>query len=169
MLPTGDISGGNVPECNEYVENEVDRSWPGLHSMNTSQTMRSRDVVAQAATHRLIAREPLREAVMRSGRLTQAIAGSNDEVGRTADPPSKLRTWTEDTTMLYDKQCLQRVQRDTTEGRCLEEVCGKNMLDVCCDLAPYATSRWLKLKPDRENVVHSGTGSIISGTNATPH
>ena len=68
---------------------------------------------------------------MRSRRLTQAIAGSNDEVGRTADPPSKLKTWTEYTTMTEDKQCLQRVQRDTTEGRCLEEGCGKNMLDDC--------------------------------------
>ena len=68
---------------------------------------------------------------MRSRRLTQDIAGSNDEVGRTADPPSKLKTWTEDTTMTEDKQCLQRVQRDTTEGRCLEEGCGKNMLDDC--------------------------------------
>ena len=29
---------------------------------------------------------------------------------------------------LQDKQCLQR---DTTECRCLEEGCGKNMLDVC--------------------------------------
>ena len=36
-------------------------------------------------------------------------------------------TWTEDTTMNEDKQDLQR---DTTEGRCLEEACGKNMLDV---------------------------------------
>ena len=43
---------------------------------------------------------------MRSRRLTQDIAGSNDEVGRTADPPSKLNTWTEDTTMTEDKQCF---------------------------------------------------------------
>ena len=35
-----------------------------------------------------IARKPLQDATMRSGRPTQAIAGSNDEVGRTADPPS---------------------------------------------------------------------------------
>ena len=86
---------------------EVDRTWPGLPSMNTYYTMWSSVVVAQAAAHRLIAREALRKAAMRSGRLTQAIAGSNDEVGRTADPPSKLRTWTEDTTMIEDKQCLQ--------------------------------------------------------------
>ena len=31
--------------------------------------------------------------------------------------------------MTDDKQCHQRVERDTTEGRCLEEGCGKNMLD----------------------------------------
>ena len=133
--------------------------------MNTYKTMRSSVVLAQAAAHRLIAREPLRVAVMRSGRLTQAIAGSNDEVGRTADPSSKLRTWTEDTTMTEDKQCLRRVP---TEGRCLEEVCGKNMPDVCCDLTPYGTNRWLELKPDRENVTRSGTGSVTYGTNATP-
>ena len=112
--------------------------------------------------------------VMRSGRLTQAIAGSNDEVGRTADPPSKLRTLTEETTMTEDKQCLQRVQRDTTEGRCLEEECGKNMLDVCYRLvsygvrSPYETRRWLELKPDQENVTRGGTGSITCGRNATP-
>ena len=122
-------------------------------------------MVAQAAVHSLIAREPLREVVMRLGRLTQAIAGRNDEFGRTADPPSKLRTWTEDTTMTEDKQCLQR---DNSEGRCLEEGCGKNMLDVCCDLTPYETGRWLEMKPDRRNVTRSGTGSIHYGANATP-
>ena len=36
--------------------------------------------------------------------------------------------------MSEDKQCLQR---DTTEGRCLEEECGKNMLDVCCEVTSY--------------------------------
>ena len=51
--------------------------------------------------------------------------------------------------MSEDKQCLQR---DTTEGRCLEEGCGKNMPDVCFDLTAYETSRWLELKQDRENV-----------------
>ena len=67
--------------------------------------------------------------------------------------------------MSEDKLCLQR---DTTEGRCLEEECGKNMLDVCCDLTPYETSRWLELKPDRENVTRIRTGSITYGTNETP-
>ena len=42
------------------------------------------------------------------------------------------------------------------------------VLDVCCDLTPSETSRWLELKPDRENVTRSGTGSIIYGTNAMP-
>ena len=53
-------------------------------------------------------------------------------------------------------------------GGCLEEGCGKNMLDVCCDFTKYEASRWLKLKPDRENVTLSGTGSITCGMNATP-
>ena len=123
---------------------------------STSTFLEHLAIFAQAAAHRLIAREQLRAATMRSGRLTQAIAGNNDEVGRTADPACMLRTWTEDTTMTEDKQCLRRVQRDTTEGRCLEEGCGKNMLDVCCDLTPYETSRWLELKSDRENVTRSG-------------
>ena len=39
-------------------------------------------VVSPAAAHRLIACEPLREAVMRSGRLTIAIAAGNDEIWR---------------------------------------------------------------------------------------
>ena len=56
--------------------------------------------------------------------------------------------------MSEDKLCLQR---DTTEGRCLEEEC-----------TPYETSRRLELKPDRENVTRSGTGSITYGTNVTP-
>ena len=62
--------------------------------------------------------------------------------------------------MSEDKQCLQR---DTTEGRCLEEGCGKNMPDVCFDLTAYETSRWLELQPDRENVARSGTGNITYG------
>ena len=66
--------------------------------------------------------------------------------------------------MSEDKQCLQR---DTTEGRCFVESCGKNMLDVCCDLTSYETSRWLELKPDRENITRSGTGSMSLRTNAT--
>ena len=56
-----------------------------LHLARSSvlhESMRSSVVVAQAAAHRLIARKPLREATMRSGRLSTAIAGRNDEVGR---------------------------------------------------------------------------------------
>ena len=36
--------------------------------------------------------------------------------------------------MSEDKQCLHR---QTTEGRCLEEGCGKNMLDVFCEVTAY--------------------------------
>ena len=46
-------------------------------------------MVAQAAAHRLIARKPLREAAMRSGRLSIAIAGGNDEVRRPMNPSSR--------------------------------------------------------------------------------
>ena len=64
-------------------------------------------MVAQAAAHRLSARKPLREATMRSGRLSIAIAGRNDEVGRNDDSTKQVHmTWVE------DKQCLQR---DVTE------------------------------------------------------
>ena len=51
-------------------------------------TMRSNAVVARSGRPHSIAREPLPDATMRSGRSTQVIAGGNDEVGRTADPPS---------------------------------------------------------------------------------
>ena len=57
-------------------------------------------MVAQAAAHRLIARKPLREATMRSGRLSIAIAGCNDEVGRTDESTKQVHmTWVEDATM----------------------------------------------------------------------
>ena len=76
--------------------------------------MRSSVVVAQKAAHRLNARKPLREATMRSGRLSIAIAGGNDEVGRTVESNKQVHmTWVEDATK--------------------EEGLGKNMLDVCCD------------------------------------
>ena len=42
-------------------------------------------MVVQAATHRLIARKPLREATMRLGRLSTATVGGFDEVQRTDD------------------------------------------------------------------------------------
>ena len=70
-------------------------------------------MVAQAAAHRLIARKPLREATMRSGRLSMAIAGRNDEVGRTDESTKQVHmTWVEDAAKNEDKQCLQR---DVTE------------------------------------------------------
>ena len=70
-------------------------------------------MVAQAAAHRLIARKPLREAAMRSGRLSIAIAGGNDEVGRIDESTKQVHlTWVEDATKNEDKQCLQR---DVTE------------------------------------------------------
>ena len=48
-------------------------------------------MVAKTAAHDSVACEPLQDAKMRSRRLTQTIAGSNNKVGRTADPPSMLR------------------------------------------------------------------------------
>ena len=68
---------------------------------------------AQAAAHRLIARKPLREAAVRSGRLSIAIAGGNDEVRETVGSAKQVPlTWVEDATMNKNKQCLQR---DVTE------------------------------------------------------
>ena len=52
-------------------------------------------------------------------------------------PTLHCETYANDTTMNEDKQCLQR---DVTESRCLEEGCGKNMLDVCCDLPAFLTT-----------------------------
>ena len=70
-------------------------------------------MVAQAVAHRLIARKPLREATVRSGRLSIAIAGCNDEVGRTDESTKQVHmNWVEDATKYEDKQCLQR---DVTE------------------------------------------------------
>ena len=51
----------------------------------------SNAVVAQDGRPHSIAHEPLQDATMKSGELTQAIAGCSDEVGRTADPPSSCR------------------------------------------------------------------------------
>ena len=60
----------------------------GQSFLNTYESMRSNAVVARSCRPHSIAREPLQDATMRSGRLTQAIAGSNGEFERTADPPS---------------------------------------------------------------------------------
>ena len=75
-----------------------------------------------------VAREPLREAMRRSGRLSEAIAGRNEEVGTTADPPSMRVTCAEDAAMNEGMQCFQR---DVTGSRCLDEEYGNNMLNVC--------------------------------------
>ena len=56
--------------------------------LDTYEKTRSNAVVARSGRPHSIAREPLQDATMRSGRSTQAITGGNDEVGRTADPPS---------------------------------------------------------------------------------
>ena len=70
-------------------------------------------MLAQAAAHRLIVRKPLREETMMSGRLSIAIAGRNDEVGRTDESTKQMHmTWVEDAAKFEDKQCLQR---DVTE------------------------------------------------------
>ena len=54
---------------------------------------------------------PLRKAAM--GRLSMAIAGGSDEVGRTDESAKQVHmTWVEDAAMNEDRQCLQR---DVTE------------------------------------------------------
>ena len=95
------LLGGDVRVCIAYSETDSEMEnivkdalerRSGLRLVQSSlihETMRSSVVVAQAAAHRLIARKPLREAVMRSGRLSTAIAGGNDEVRRSLNPPSR--------------------------------------------------------------------------------
>ena len=83
-------------------------------------------MVAQAAAHRLIARKPLREAAMMSGRLSIAIAGGNDEVGRTDESTKQVHmTWVEDASKNEDKQCLQR---DVTEDEVSRRGAGRTCL-----------------------------------------
>ena len=64
---------------------------------------------------------------MRSGRLSIAIAGGNDEVGRTNESTKQVHmTGVEDATKYEDKQCLQRdftevdVSRRGAERTCLK-------------------------------------------------
>ena len=64
---------------------------------------------------------------MRSGRLSIAIVGGNDEVGRTDESTKHVHmTWVEDATKYEDKQCLQRdvtevdVSRRGAERTCLK-------------------------------------------------
>ena len=112
---------------NDELERRVDCTWLGTsfsitQNVQIHETMRSSVVVVWVAA----AREPLWERMRRSGRLSEAIAGWNEEVGTTADPHNV--TCAEDATMSEGKQC---VQRDVTGSRCLEDGCGKNMLHVC--------------------------------------
>ena len=113
--------------------------------------MRSSVVVAQAAAHRLIARKPLREATMRSGRLSIAIAGRNDEVGRTDESAKQVHmTWVENATKYEDKQCLQR---DVTEVDVSRRVAGRTCLMIVVTRVVSTTvhSEWSRL--DRLQVV----------------
>ena len=68
-------------------------------------------MVAQAAVHRLLSANPLRLAMMRSGDRRSA--------------KHVHMTWTEDTTMNEDKQCLQR---DVTEVDVSRRSAGKTRL-----------------------------------------
>ena len=90
-------------QSGEHRENALENDKKSLHLARSSvlhESMRRSVVVAQAAT-------------MRSGRLSIAIAGRNDEVGRTDESTKHVRmTWVEDATKYEDKQCLQR---DVTE------------------------------------------------------
>ena len=63
-------------------------TWLGQSFLNTYENNAEQRCGCQDGRPHSIAREPLQDATVRSRRPTQAIAGSNDEVGRTADPPS---------------------------------------------------------------------------------
>ena len=130
--------GGDIRVCIAYSEtdNEVENivmdaleTIKSLHLAWSSvlhESMRSSVVVAQAAAHRLSARKPWREAAMRSGRLSIAIAGGNDEVGTTDESTRQVHmTWVEDATKYEDKQCLQR---DVTEVDVLRRGAGRTCL-----------------------------------------
>ena len=119
------LLGGNVRVCTAYsetdteVENIVMDSLETIKSLHMAQSsvlhesMRSSVVAAQAAAHRLIARKPLREGTMRSGTLSIAIVGCNDEVWETVVSAKQVHlTGVKDATRYEDKQCLQR---DVTE------------------------------------------------------
>ena len=61
------------------------------------------------------------------------------------------------------KQCLQR---DTTEGRCLEEGCGKNMLGDCMFLCRMvSTMQWSRPRNEcqhRKSVTQKCCSSQVS-------
>ena len=60
---------------------------------------------------------------MRSGRLSIAIAGRNDEVGRTDESTKQEHMiWVEDATQYDDKQCLQITEVDVSR-RCAGKTC----------------------------------------------
>ena len=44
--------------------------------------------------------------------------------------------------LLVEEHSPQCLQRDNTEGRCLEEGCGKNKLDVCMFLLSHGEHAW---------------------------
>ena len=68
-----------------HWNDEVEHTWPGhLFSVHIAEQCSG----CQEGRPHSTAREPLQDASMRPGRTTQAIAGGNDEVVRTADPPS---------------------------------------------------------------------------------
>ena len=137
------LSGGDVRVCfaHSEMDNEVENiemdaleTIKSLHLARSSvlhESMRSSVVIAQAAAHKLIARKPLREATMRSGRLSMAIAGRNGEVGRTDESTKQVHmTWVEDATKYEDKQCLQR---DVTEVDISRRGAGRTCLMFYCD------------------------------------
>ena len=106
--------------------------WKTVKSLHLAQSpvlhesLRSSVVVAQAATHRLIARKPFQEATMRSGRLSIAIAGRIDEVRKTDESTKQVHmTWVEDATEYEDKQCRRR---DVTEVDISRRVAGRTCL-----------------------------------------
>ena len=87
----------------------------GRNGVRVHATKRSNAVVAKDGRPHSVARELFQDATMRSGGLPE----STEHVHATCAG---------DTTKTEDKQCLQR---DVTGSRCLEEGCGKNMLDDC--------------------------------------
>ena len=109
------------------------KSIKSLHLARSSvlhESMQSSVVVAQAAAHRLIARKPLREAAMKSGRLSIAIAGSNDEVGRTDESTKQVHMTAgghlgtkASALMLMCVPCLLRVETQSHLGRPIRWTC----------------------------------------------
>ena len=114
-----------------------------LHLARSSvlhESMRSSAVVAQATAHRLIARKPLREATMRSGRLSIAIAGRNDEVRRPESTKQVHMTTVEHATKNEDMQCLRR---DVTEVDVSRRSAGRTrLMFVVISRGVMSTLQW---------------------------